>query len=687
MNTEQSRKVKFILTGGGTGGHVYPAIAIAEELKRHFGDSNPQFLYLGVHGRAEEKIVPGQGYAIRFISSAGLAGKGFGPLIVISVLKIALGIFQALFILLHFRPDAVIGTGGYASVPAVLATLILRRLGLLRARIFIHEQNFAPGRWNRMISKWADRFWISFGGSARFLAGARVELTGYPIRQQIATLDKARARKKLGIAPDARVVFTFGGSLGARTINRAIAEALPTLLADPKIVVFHGTGAIKSKTYNAVKDTAKRVKALALSREDASRYHAQEYISAIHNYYAAADLVVSRAGAGTLNELCRCGRPALVIPKSNLAGEHQVVNALALSRAGACEVIFERPVVVRGNPEAEVKGKFLAERILSLLSDQEKLEEMARAASGLINTHRKDIFAESVKAEIRGEQLPRQVRLTEAVAGDEDLDPARLSYLSPAGILAYVEKITEGKEPGSIDSHPNVELLRYFADGYLVSARWQIRNIGVKLIGLTNNLYRRKLLLALANDRSPAPAWKRVFWKDFRQVGFIRRNALAALARLGSWDEELRRVLVSALEEDPYYEVRVQAACSVIKLRKKIGSCGKLAQALKANLKHRSLEMRWCCIEALGAIAPDPGYLGNIDDYLLHPNWRIRQALLNALRHLCERGVITPADPVLRRLENLIPTCTDFIPTFPLKRSLNRLNNLRQSATGEEPSQ
>jgi hypothetical protein len=97
--------------------------------------------------------------------------------------------------------------------------------------------------------------------------------------------------------------------------------------------------------------------------------------------------------------------------------------------------------------------------------------------------------------------------------------------------------------------------------------------------------------------------------------------------------------------------------------------------------------VRWCCLEALGAVAPDSGYLGNVNDYLLHPNWRIRQALLNALRYLFERGLITPADPVLKRLEYLIPTCTDFIPTFPLKRALNRLHNLRQRELGEESSQ
>ena len=679
--------MKFLLTGGGTGGHVYPAIAIAEELKKYFGSSDTEFLYIGVRRRAEAKIVPKAGYAIRFVSSAGLTGKGFKPWLAVSAIKIGFGLLQALFILLRFRPVAVIGTGGYASVPAVLAAIILRKLGLIKARIFIHEQNFSPGRWNRMISRYADRFWISFEGSARFLPRARVEFTGYPIRQQIASLDKARAREKLGIARDATVVFAFGGSLGARTINRAIADALPSLLTDSGIVVFHGTGSLTSKTYDAVKDTQQRIEKLALSTEQLSRYHPQEYINDIHYYYTAADLVVSRAGAGTLNELCRCGRAALVIPKSNLAGEHQVLNALALSTAGACEVIFERPVVVRGKPEAELKGEFLAQRVLALLSDRERLEKMARAAFGLTNTYRREIFAESVKTELRGERLPRQAKIKEQVVKDKDLEPARLSNLSPSGVLAYVHQITEGKQQHWIDSHPNVELLRYFADGYLVSPRWQIRNIGVKLIGLTDNRYRRKLLLALAGDRSPAPCWKRMIWKDYRQVGFIRRNALATLARLGTWDDELRKVLLCALKEDPYYEVRVQAACAIIRLGDKIGSCADLAEALKANLKHGSPEVRWCCIEALGAVAPEASCLGNIDNFMLHPNWRIRQALLNALRRFVERGVITPDNPLLKRLENLIPTCMDFIPTFPLKRTLNLLNDLRQGKAGEEPRQ
>ena len=666
--------VRFIITGGGTGGHVYPAIAIAESLKEHYHDA--RFLYVGVRGRAEEKIVPRLGYDISFVTGAGLSGKKFSPRFIFSLFRLGFGILQAAFIHLRFKPQGVIGTGGYASVPSVMAAVILRRLRLSRSRIFIHEQNFAPGEWNRLIGRWVDRIWISLEGTERFFTGCRVELTGYPIRRQIVRLDKSMARQKLGIRSDARVVFVFGGSQGARSINRALVEALPELFSDPAVEVFHGTGAARSQEYDAAGDTAARVAALGLSEEALGRYHPRDFYHDIEYYYAATDLVVCRAGAGTLNEPCRCGRPALVIPKSNIPGEHQVVNAIALVRAGICEVLFERPVIVHGNLEALVSGKHLAENVLGLLADKEKLKIMAEAALKLSGDDSSKIFVASVAGEIADERLPvskPQSRLPEA---DIELDPAWLTRLSPQGVLAQTQKIVSGKDAVSVENHPLVEMFRYFADGYLISPLWQVRNIGVKLVGLLKHRERRELLLALAQDRTPAPLWKRLISGDFNQVGFIRRNAIDALVILGIWDEDFRRLLINALNEDPYYEVRTQAGLAIIELRDKIGSCSLLAQALQNNLEHRSIEVRWTIIEALGAIAPEASYLKSPDQYLLHPNWRIRQAFLKAVGHFLERGLIGPEDELLKRIGTLIPTCTDFVPTFPLKLSLNRLYSL-----------
>ena len=667
--------MNFILTGGGTGGHVYPALAIAEALKQHFKDA--RFLYLGVRGRAEENIVPQLGYKIKFVASEGLAGRKPGLRFLLPALKMLIGLCQALVIHLQFRPAAVIGTGGYASVPAVLAAVILRRCGLAKVRIFIHEQNYAPGRWNRLISRWADRVWISFLESERYFPLSRVEFTGYPVRRQFAPRDRLEARKELGLPAEAKVLLVFGGSQGARSINRAIVDALPALLADPLVEVFHGTGNLKAPNYSAVKDTAARVAELKLDLEQLARYHPRDFITEIQVYYAAADLLVCRAGAGTLNEICRCGKPALIIPKSSLAGEHQAVNALAMARAGVCEVILERPVADgEGGAGAFIDGAQLAARIQALLADRETLERMSRAALSVNGAADMEVFVRSVGDELQGIRLgPRRIKA--APDGWQSDEAVKLAGLSPAGVLAYVQKNVGRLDPEALEKYPSIQLLRYFADIFLTDRRWPVRNIGVKLAGLTLHRERRDLLISIAGDRVPAPLYKRLLGKDFSQVGFIRRNALFSLGQLGVWDEALSGLVFSALSEDPYYEVRVQAALLLIHFRDKCGPSAALVRALEANLAHRSLEVRWTCLEALGVVAPDAGFLERMRRFNFHPNWRIRQALLKAAVHLLERGVISAGDPGLKSLEDLIPTCTDFIPTFPLKNSLNRIHRLR----------
>ena len=667
--------MKFILTGGGTGGHVYPAIAIAESIRSHYADA--RFLYIGVRGRAEEKIVPQLGFRIRFVTSAGVAGGAPGISLLLSSFKLAAGLAQALFIVAGFRPDVVIGTGGYASVPAVLATVILKKLGLSRAKIFIHEQNYAPGHWNRIVSRLADRVWTSFEDSHRLLPGARVEFTGYPVRQQIVAQDQARARIELGVPPDSRVLLVFGGSQGARTINRALVEALPRLLADERLVVFHGTGAMKTSSYDAVEDTARLIASLGLDQSRLSRYQPRDYITDIQKYYAAADLLVCRAGAGTLNELCRLGKPAIVIPKSNLVGEHQAVNAQALAGAGACEVVFERPEIVAGKLQARVDCERLADRITGLLRDEGRLAAMAEAARRMSVPHDSDVFARSIQSVIEGLPLPK-LNVPAATSTWGNLEAVRLAGLPPSAIQAEAAEMFAGKSRGEIEAYLHTALLRYFTDIFLVHPRWQIRNVGVKLVGTTLHLGRRGLLMAMAGDRNPAPLWKRPFTRRYRQVGFIRRNALASLAALGEWDEALRQLLLAALTLDPYYEVRVEAAHTIVALRGRIGGCARLTEVLSANLDHRSLEVRWSCLEALGAVVPSADRLPAIDRFIYHHNWRIRQSLIIAAELLIERGLAGPDDPLVNRIEHLIPTCTDFTPSFPLKRSLNRMSELRK---------
>lgn len=670
--------MKFVLTGGGTGGHVYPALAIADSLKAHYKDA--EFLYIGVRGRAEEKIVPQSGYRIKFVISAGLTG---GPRSKLSAaLRIGVGCMQAVAILLRHRPDCVIGTGGYASVPAVLAAVILRRLGLGKAKIFIHEQNYTPGRWNRMISRFADRVWTSFADSGKFLPGAKVEFTGYPVRPQIVPGDKAQARRKLSVPTDAKVLMVFGGSQGARSINRALVSALPRLLDDPQLIVIHGTGAQKTPTYDAPADTAGRVAALGLDQDKQSRYTPFEYFSEIQQYYAAADLLICRGGAGTLNELLTCGKPAIIVPKSSLAGEHQAVNALALEKSGAAEVIFEHPVIAKGRIKAVVDSDALAETVSGLLADPARLERMSRAAYEMRVVVEQSIFHRSLSGTLAGEQVPAMAH-SNAQPAWGNMESVRIASLPPSGVLAHARKVLAGHDRTQIDHHPDIRLLRYLADIYLVAGRWQVRNVGIKLAGLTRHSRRRQLLMELAGDRTPAAGWKRLLSRDYSQVGFVRRNSLAALAAIGHWDEALEDLLARCLREDPYYEVRVEAARTIVRLKN--GSQGSriLTQSLLENLHHKSLEVQWSCLEALGVTGDAADFAEPVRRFALHANWRIRRSLLTAVENLLERGILTPGDPLVNEMERLIPTCTDFNPSFPLKRSLNRIRQLNQPVSGE----
>ncbi len=666
--------MKIILSGGGTGGHVYPALAIADALKKEYNDA--EFLYVGVKGRAEEQIVPAMGYSIRYVHGMGFGGSLIGLGSLMSSLHLGLGLLQAALILIGFKPRLVIGTGGYASVPAVLAAVLLRKMGILDCSIFIHEQNYSPGRWNRLVARWVDRVWVSFEGSIRFFNGARAEYTGYPVREQISPREKKSARRELGISDQARVLLVFGGSQGARTINRALVEALPQILSDRRVEVFHGYGVQKNSSYDAARDTRRSVEALGLDNSFLERYHSTDYFHDIQTYYAAADLVICRGGAGTLNEICRCGCPALIVPKSNLSGEHQVVNSLALARTGAAEVILERPVLVNGVPEAFVSGREIASAVRRLLDDDSALEKMSRAALELNLRSNASLFIRSVQDELDGNHAPVPAVISRPEsAAPEGEDLTRLSLLSPSRIFSVAQKTAAGKSAAEIDVHPLARILRYFADDYLVSRRWQVRNIGVKMVGLLQHAESRETLLDMLQDRRPDRWWKRLAGGDYYQVGFIRRNALTSLAALGVWDDRLRAALVQALTADPYYEVRSEAAQTILTLAAKIGPSEELSNALQSNLNHRSPEVRWRCLEAAGAVAPSADSIHNLSDLLYHPNWRIRQALLRAVSHLLDRGVVRSGDPLVGRMDQLIPTCTDFTPTFPLKRSFNELKN------------
>ncbi|MBW2260376.1 MAG: UDP-N-acetylglucosamine--N-acetylmuramyl-(pentapeptide) pyrophosphoryl-undecaprenol N-acetylglucosamine transferase [Deltaproteobacteria bacterium] len=327
--------VRIVLAGGGTGGHVYPAIAISEIARHCLG--SVELLFIGVRGRAEEHIVPAARIPIEYVEGTGLSRSPLAMPGFVSTLS--RGWLKARRIMGDFRPHILVSTGGFSSAPAVFAAATMR--GAARPALFVHEQNAVPGRMNRVAGRLADRVGVSFEGSSRYFPAGKVVHTGYPVREGIGKGDRAAARRSLNIPDDAFTVLAFGGSGGARSLNRGLALALPDILGPGHVHVIHGTGRYFSADYDPEADTAKLVDSVCLKRDVLSRYHPLPYIEDMAGAYAASDLAVCRTGAGTLAELRAASLPAVLIPKLGLPHEHQLANALEIESSGCGWLIRE----------------------------------------------------------------------------------------------------------------------------------------------------------------------------------------------------------------------------------------------------------------------------------------------------------------------------------------------------------
>ena len=344
-------------------------MAIAEALRRRWPDV--RLVFAGIRGRAEEKIVPALGYELRFVPASGMPPLHDVPGMARFALTLRAGVREARRILDEIVPDAVIGTGGYASAPVLLAAVgaILPRSRERRPATLVHEQNAVPGKLNRLVGRRVDRVAVTFPESAGFFPRSRVFHSGYPLRTQIGGIDRAEARRRLDLPADAFVLLAFGGSLGARTINRGVAAALPTLLADPAVFVLHGTGRYSGADYDPQGDTARVVDALGLPSDRLSRYRPADFLDPIGAAYAAADVVVCRAGAGTLSEVQACGLPAIIVPKKDCR-DHQTANARSLEAGGAPGSSRTRRRRSLLGRIAAIDAQELARTVLGLFRDQ-----------------------------------------------------------------------------------------------------------------------------------------------------------------------------------------------------------------------------------------------------------------------------------------------------------------------------
>ncbi len=347
-DTGKENGVKVLITGGGTGGHVFPGIAVAEAIKA--AEPECDILFVGGSHGLEGKAVPEAGFAFEAVQASGLLGKRLFamPVVLWTTLR---GFISSLRIVNRFDPDVVFATGGYVSGPVSLA-------GVLRGKpLVLHEQNSVPGMTNRILARCAREVHLNMPGARRFFSKRRhLKLSGNPIRKTILVGDRHKAREEFGLERDRMTVLILGGSQGARSINRAAVGAVRQLLHDRKELQF-------------VIQTGRRDAGFVRGR--LSRYRARvcvrPFIQQMGDAYDLADLVVARAGAMTLTEITVCGKPSILVPFPHATHNHQEANARAMVDMGAAEMILDR----------DLTPEHLAQTILKFVDTPGILREMS----------------------------------------------------------------------------------------------------------------------------------------------------------------------------------------------------------------------------------------------------------------------------------------------------------------------
>ncbi len=332
--------MKLVISAGGTGGHIFPGIAVAETLMAKSSQNNAVFI--GTPYGLEGKIIPDAGFRLHLIEAHQFLGRS--PLHkAVTLLRVAKGIVMCLKILKAEKPDAILGMGGFTSVPVILAGKIL---GI---PCFIHEQNVQPGLANKLLSKITRRVFVSFDETKKYLPAGRAVHTGNPLRQKLKKLEGLKEPGSFGI-------FVFGGSRGAKSINDALLSLLPHLEGQGNVAVYHQTGT----------DDFERIREAYSASSVAHEVFA--FTNEMEKYYALCDVVIARAGATTIFELAFFRKAAILIPYPYSAGNHQWQNAAHVENTGGCYLI--------GNDEAT--GERLFEVIAHLMKEKTLMEEMGR---------------------------------------------------------------------------------------------------------------------------------------------------------------------------------------------------------------------------------------------------------------------------------------------------------------------
>jgi UDP-N-acetylglucosamine--N-acetylmuramyl-(pentapeptide) pyrophosphoryl-undecaprenol N-acetylglucosamine transferase len=374
--------MKILFSGGGTGGHVLPIIGIVREMRRIYPEKNIHFFYLGPKDEISQIFLSKEGVKIKTISAGKLRRyfelRAFFQNI-IDLFKFLLGFFQAFFYIFFLKPDLIFSKGGYGSLPTVLAGWILR------VPIFLHESDIVPGLANRFLSKFALEIFVSFP-ETKGLPANKIIPAGNPIRRELLAGSKEKAKEIFNLTGEKPIILILGGSQGAQRINNLILQILPEILREFELIHQLGT-----QNFKEFKNSAE----LKLSNfpELKKYYHPFPFLDEeeLRNAYCVCNLILSRAGSGSIFEISAIGKPSILIPLPEAAQNHQVKNAYAYAQSGAA-IVME---------EANLTPHFFLEKLKDLFSHPEELRKMANRAKEFARPEAGKLIADYILKEVK----------------------------------------------------------------------------------------------------------------------------------------------------------------------------------------------------------------------------------------------------------------------------------------------
>ncbi len=361
------KSLRIIISGGGTGGHIFPAISIANAIKEKYHDA--EILFVGADGRMEMQRVPAAGYKIVGLCVCGFDRKNLLKNFAV-LYKLAKSQLKARRIIKEFKPHAAVGVGGYASGPT------LKIAGMMGIPTLIQEQNSYAGVTNKLLAKKAKKICVAYENMEKFFEKDKIILTGNPVRQGLlnSRISQKEVIASFGLEPEKKTILILGGSLGARTLNECMIAGLDKI-KNCDVQFIWQTGKIYFEQAKAAVDAVGKMPMLSV----------MDFISKMENAYSAADLVISRAGAGSISEFCLLKKPVILVPSPNVAEDHQTKNALALVDKSAALYIKDSEA-----------GEKLLDLAVNTVSDDELLKKLSRNIEKLAHVDSANVIAEEV---------------------------------------------------------------------------------------------------------------------------------------------------------------------------------------------------------------------------------------------------------------------------------------------------